>query len=135
MRSYSHDNSPKVFTQLQLLACLILKAYLGTTYRGLIDQLALMPAVREAIGLKRLPHFTALQKFGSSSSVLRLAAERLPVLVLSQFHVQHVEQARIVAYCASGARETPQPCENTGGSHEHDRLENAPNRHPPRRSI
>ncbi len=27
MRSYSHDHSPKVFTQPRLLACLILKAY------------------------------------------------------------------------------------------------------------
>jgi hypothetical protein len=77
MHAYSHDNSPKVFTQPQLLTCLILKAYLGATYRGLIDQIALMPMVREAIGLKRLPHFTAVQKFADRKDVLAIADRTL----------------------------------------------------------
>jgi hypothetical protein len=81
MRAYAHDNSPKVFTQPQLLACLILKCYLGTTYRGVIDQLSLMPAVREALGLRRLPHFTALQKFASRKDVPAIADRCLAHIV------------------------------------------------------
>ncbi|MCC6428675.1 MAG: hypothetical protein IT435_17875 [Phycisphaerales bacterium] len=56
VREYSDKKSPKVFTQRQLLACLVLKTYLKTTYRGVVEQLVLMPAVREAIGLKQIPH-------------------------------------------------------------------------------
>ncbi|WP_437206605.1 hypothetical protein [Planctomicrobium sp. SH664] len=35
--SYSHLKSPHKFTQEQLLTCLILRAYLKTTYRGVIE--------------------------------------------------------------------------------------------------
>lgn len=69
MRSYAHDTSPKVFARPRTFACLILKASLGDTYRGLIDQRALNPAVGDAIGLKRLPHFTALEKFACRQDV------------------------------------------------------------------
>jgi hypothetical protein len=31
---YTHPNSPKVFTQHQLFACLVLKNFLKTDYRG-----------------------------------------------------------------------------------------------------
>jgi hypothetical protein len=31
---YSHRNSPKKFTQHQLFACLVLKSFLRTDYRG-----------------------------------------------------------------------------------------------------
>ncbi|WP_437200828.1 hypothetical protein [Planctomicrobium sp. SH664] len=35
--SYSHLKSPHKFTPEQLLTCLILRAYLKTTYRGVIE--------------------------------------------------------------------------------------------------
>ena len=37
--------------------------YLRTDYRGVIEQLDLMPEVRQVIGLARLPHFTTIHKF------------------------------------------------------------------------
>ncbi len=69
MARYSHPKSPQIFTQAQLMAMLILKTYLRTTYRGVIEQLELMPAVREALGLTRLPHYTTLQKFAAREEI------------------------------------------------------------------
>lgn len=69
MSAYGHEFSPQRFTQPQLFACLILRHVLKTTYRGVIEQLSLMPRVREAIGLDSLPHYTTLQKFSTRKSV------------------------------------------------------------------
>lgn len=59
---YSHRCSPKVFTQHQLFACLVLKNFWKTDYRGLVAQLADNPSLVELLGLKRVPHYTTLQK-------------------------------------------------------------------------
>ncbi len=40
---YSHRHSPKKFTQHQLLACLVLKSFLKTDYRGVVAHLADCP--------------------------------------------------------------------------------------------
>jgi hypothetical protein len=48
----------------------VLKTYLRTTYRGVTEQLVLMPAVREAIGLRQIPHWTTLQKFADRADLL-----------------------------------------------------------------
>lgn len=69
MAPYGHAFSPQRFTQPQLFACLVLRHVLKTTYRGVIEQLALMPKLREAIGLEVLPHYTTLQKFAARSDV------------------------------------------------------------------
>ena len=55
MQPYSHIKSPKKFTQAQLTTCLILRAYLKTTYRGVIDVLDASDKLKECLGLKRLP--------------------------------------------------------------------------------
>lgn len=60
--TYSHRFSPKTFTQHQLFACLILKAFLKTDYRGLTAHLKDCPGLRDAIELQRVPHFTTFQK-------------------------------------------------------------------------
>lgn len=60
--AYSHRCSPKVFTQHQLFACLVLKNFWKTDYRGLVAQLADNPSLVEMLGLKRVPHYTTLQK-------------------------------------------------------------------------
>ena len=59
---YSHEFSPRTFTQHQLFACLVLKSFLSTDYRGVVGLLADCPALAESIGLERIPHFTTLQK-------------------------------------------------------------------------
>lgn len=81
MRAYSHAKSPKVFTQPQLLACLILRAYTKTSYRGVIELLALMPAVYQAIGLRQLPDHSTLCKFSERKDVQAIVDRCLAELV------------------------------------------------------
>lgn len=58
--AYSHPKSPHKFTQHQLFACLALKQFFGTDYRGFVQLLAEWSDLRQALGLKRLPHYTTL---------------------------------------------------------------------------
>lgn len=60
--AYCHRFSPKVFTQGQLFACLVLKEFFKADYRGIVGILADMPSLCQTIGLKRVPHWTTLQK-------------------------------------------------------------------------
>jgi len=88
--AYSHRFSPKVFTQHQLFACLVLKDFYNLTYRGTVGLLADGDSLAQAIGLERVPHFTTLQK----------AADRL--LVKKSFRrlitatVQRARKAKIL---------------------------------------
>jgi transposase len=59
---YSHKFSPKKFTQPQLLACLVLRKFYKTDYRGIAAELRDHSNLREILGLKKVPHFTTLQK-------------------------------------------------------------------------
>src|SRR5579862_7396127 len=59
---YSHKFSPKTFTQPQLLACLVLRKFYKTDYRGIAAQLRDHSDLREILGLVKVPHFTTLQK-------------------------------------------------------------------------
>ncbi|WP_437200841.1 hypothetical protein [Planctomicrobium sp. SH664] len=68
--SYSHLKGPHKFTQEQLLTCLILRAYLKTTYRGVIEFLEVSETLQQRIGLKTLPHYSTLKKFADRSNVL-----------------------------------------------------------------
>ncbi|KKN08576.1 hypothetical protein LCGC14_1055330 [marine sediment metagenome] len=58
----AHRCSPKLYTQHQLFACLVLKALLKSDYRGITAFLEDLPELRTLIGLPRTPHFTTLQK-------------------------------------------------------------------------
>jgi hypothetical protein len=60
--AYSHRYSPKKFTQHQLFACLVLKEFLKTDYRGVSQHLADCPDLGETIELHVVPHWTTLQK-------------------------------------------------------------------------
>lgn len=60
--AYSHRYSPKKFTQQQLFACLVLKSFLKTDYRGVVAHLADCTSLRETLGLSSVPHYTTLQK-------------------------------------------------------------------------
>jgi hypothetical protein len=74
LADYGATTSRHDFTQRQLLTCLILRAYLKTTYRGVLDLLASSPQLRQEMGLTdKLPHFTTLQKFSGRSEVLAIA--------------------------------------------------------------
>lgn len=59
---YAHRFSPKVYTQPQLFVCLVLKTFFAKDYRGLTAILEDFDALTAFLGLKRVPHFTTLQK-------------------------------------------------------------------------
>lgn len=76
LADYGATRSRKDFTQRQLMACLVLRAYLRTTYRGVLATLAGHAALRAALGLsEQLPHFTTLQKFSVRSQVGAIAQQ------------------------------------------------------------
>jgi len=74
LADYGATRSRHDFTQRQLMSCLILRAYLKTTYRGVLELLAVSPPLRQQLGLsEKLPHYTTLQKFSARSQVLAIA--------------------------------------------------------------
>ena len=57
---YSHPCSPHKFTQHQLFAILVLRQFLQMDYRGIAQALSEWSDLREALGLKRVPHYSTL---------------------------------------------------------------------------
>lgn len=74
--AYSHVCSPQTFTQHQLFACLTLKNFLRTDYRGVVAHLVDSPALVEVLGLAKVPHYTTLQK-AAKRLLLSVPARRL----------------------------------------------------------
>ena len=62
LRPYAHKFSPKLYTQPQLFACLVMKTFYKTDYRGITTQLQDFPDLRRTIGLRCVPHFTTVQQ-------------------------------------------------------------------------
>lgn len=60
---YCSKFSKKDFTRHQHFAILALKAFLKVGYRDVVDYLRDWSDLRDALELKKLPHFTTLQKF------------------------------------------------------------------------
>src|SRR5580698_5245660 len=74
LSDYGANTSRHDFTQRQLMACLILRAYTKTTYRGLLELLAVSPSLRQELALTdKLPHYSTLAKFSERSQVLEIA--------------------------------------------------------------
>ncbi len=90
---YTHPNSPKKFTQHQLFACLVLKNFLKTDYRGVVAQLADHLELCEVLGLKCVPHFTTLQK----ASRHLLASEPAQRLLESTIRLQYGRRRRVAS--------------------------------------
>lgn len=89
LADYGAARSRHDFTQRQLLSCLILRAYLKTTYRGVLEMLTISPALRQELGLhEKLPHFTTLQKFSLRSQVVEIVQA-----LIARIGVQAAEQA------------------------------------------
>ncbi|MBC8113950.1 MAG: hypothetical protein H7062_06210 [Candidatus Saccharimonas sp.] len=67
---YSHPKSPKKFTQPQLLACLVLRTYQKSVYRGTEDQLDCADQLQRVLRMKAVPDHSTLQKFADRVAVL-----------------------------------------------------------------
>jgi len=59
---YSHRFSRHDFTQTQIFAILVLRQFFQTDYRGIVGILQDSSDIRNILSLKKLPHFTTLQK-------------------------------------------------------------------------
>ena len=69
LADYDATRSRHDFPQRQLMSCLILRAYLKTTYRGVVEVLAGNGSLRACLGLQeKLPHDTTCR---SSAHALR----------------------------------------------------------------
>ena len=60
--AYSSRRSRKDFTCAQLFAILVLRQFLKTDYRGMEQMLADFSDLQRVLQLKKVPHFTTLQK-------------------------------------------------------------------------
>jgi len=60
---YSCNYSKRKYTQHQLMALVLLKEYLKTDYRSIVELVQLINPVKSRIGLKQIPHYTTLHKF------------------------------------------------------------------------
>src|SRR5262245_45466632 len=58
--AYSSKYSPQTYTQAQLFACLVLRQFFKTDYRGLIALLQDFRELRETLGLAQGPHYSTL---------------------------------------------------------------------------
>ncbi len=74
LAAYAHRFSPQKYTQPQLFACLVLKTFFKTDYRGLTALLQDHTDLRTLLGLRGVPHFTTLQK--ASRRLLRTPSAR-----------------------------------------------------------
>ena len=59
---YASPFSRKDFTLPQLFACLVLRKFYRTDYRGIVAILADNPTLCKDLALQKVPHFTTLQK-------------------------------------------------------------------------
>ena len=99
LSDYGAVTSRKDFTQRQLMTCLVLRAYLKTTYRGVIEILETSEALRAELGMKeKLPHYSTLAKFCERSAVLEILGAMLQRL--GQASLRQEKQA--VAIDATG---------------------------------
>jgi len=85
------------------MTCRILRAYLKTTYRGVIEVLDASDKLQRCLGLKRLPHYSTLKYFAGRSDTLAIVAAMLAEIV-GQVVKQSGEQE--VAIDASGVENT-----------------------------
>jgi Transposase DDE domain len=74
LRPYAHKFSPKVYTQPQLFACLALKVFFKTDYRGITQLLHDLTDLRNVLALEHVPHYTTLHK--ASQRLLTLPRAR-----------------------------------------------------------
>src|SRR5207248_10110453 len=105
---YAHVYSPRKFTQPQLFACLVLKTFLKTDYRGLAAHLTDHSDLRAALGLTTVPHFTTPQK--ASRRLLRLpVARRLFAATVRQFLGRRRRVRRALSMSYAYEKSPPSP--------------------------
>jgi hypothetical protein len=103
--AYSHVFSPKKFTQHQLFACLVLKGFLKTDYRGLAVHLRDCPSLPEAIHLCRVPHYTTFQK--AAHRLLAAPPARRLLATTIRRHMNRKKRVQRAAMDSTGLESSP----------------------------
>ncbi len=86
---YSKQHSGKTFNNHQLFKLIVLKSYLGKDYRRFIEFLEISE-IPKLISLKRIPHFTTLQKFSARQKIQELEKLILESCVLAKKRCKNV---------------------------------------------
>lgn len=60
---YRNERSNHLYTQHQHLVLLVLRQWMGKSYREFCEWIGMCTAVLRLLGMVRMPHFTTLQKF------------------------------------------------------------------------
>lgn len=89
--AYRHRNSPKTYTQPQLIACVLLGFYLDLSYRDLEDWLLASNSVCQVLGLSEVPDHSTLNR--TMQRVQLHALEALHEQVLARVGVETVAVA------------------------------------------
>ena len=106
--AHRHRNSPKKFTQHQLFACLVLKNFLKTDYRGLVEYLADCDSLSDAIELVCVAHYTTFQKAARRLLVNKTAQKLLDETVRVQMQrKRRVKEAAIDSTGLSATNASP----------------------------
>jgi hypothetical protein len=100
LRRYGHMFSPKKYTQPQLFACLVLKVFFKTDYRGIAQLLIDLAELRRAVELEQVPHFTTLQKACRRLLTLQ-RADRLLSITLRRL-LGRRRRVRLAAFDSTG---------------------------------
>jgi Transposase DDE domain len=100
LRPYAHQFSPKLYAQPQLFACLVLKTFFKTDSRGVCVYLRDLTDLRQALGLRGVPHFTTLQK--ASVRLLRVRRVRQLLRVTIRRRLPRRRRIRRAAFDSTG---------------------------------
>ena len=96
LNKYSSNFSRHDFTQPASFTLLAVKIYTRSTYRQITDLLELSDKIQKYLHLKKIPHYTTLQKF----------FRRLPTSILQEINKQilinHTISGEIIALDGSG---------------------------------
>ena len=92
--AYSHKFSPKKFTQPQLAACLVLKEFFTTDYRGITAILEDSSDLKNVLELTEVPHFTTLQK-AARNLLTKKKMQKLMASILTMSTDHHLMRTNI----------------------------------------
>jgi IS5 family transposase len=93
--NWRHEFSPKKFTQPQLFACLVLKSFFNTDYRGIVAILSEHIAIRKILNLEHIPHYTTLQK--ASKNILKSKTVKRLMSSLMKIYLEETKEKRSIA--------------------------------------
>ena len=97
--TFSHLKSPKKFTQPQLVACLVVKEFFRTDYRGIMEILSDSSDLKKILELDEVPHYTTLQKaakrFTDKKTIDRLLKQTIVVATDTKIMKQSVDLSAV----------------------------------------